>query len=289
MKKIYLLLICSVFVLFAFKQHKIERTEVTLTKLWETDTLLKTSESVKYHPEKGIIYVSNIGGVPPGKKDGDGSISIIDKNGKIINQNWVTGIDAPKGLGFYKDHLFVPNIDEVIKIDIKTGTIVKKYPISGAVFLNDLDVDTNGDVYFTDSNGHKIFKLVNDEASLWMDLTGYGPNGILVEKNRILILSSNKGDFIAIDKKTKEISVLSTGVRGGDGIVAAKGGYILSAWQGGIFYVDENSKGSEAIKILDTKEQKLYTADISIVPEDNILLVPTFYGNSVIAYKINYK
>src|SRR5690606_31507148 len=157
------------------------------------------------------------------------------------------------------------------------------------VFLNDLDVDTNGDVYFTDSNGHKIFKLVNDEASLWMDLTGYGPNGILVEKNRILILSSNKGDFIAIDKKTKEISVLSTGVRGGDGIVAAKGGYILSAWQGGIFYVDENSKGSEAIKILDTKEQKLYTADISIVPEDNILLVPTFYGNSVIAYKINYK
>jgi hypothetical protein len=289
MKKFNLLLICSVFVLLAFKQNKKMVSEVTLTKLWETDTLLKTSESVKYHPEKDVIYVSNIGGVPPGKKDGDGSISIINKEGRIINKSWVTGIDAPKGLGFYKDKVFVPNIDEVIRIDINTGAIEKKYPVKEAVFLNDLDVDTNGDVYFTDSNGDKIFKLVNDEVSLWLDLKGFNPNGILVEEDRILILSSNKGDFISIDKKTKELTVLATGVRGGDGIVAAKGGYILSAWQGGIFFVDKDSKGSEAVKILDTREQKLYTADISIIPEENILLVPTFYGNSVIAYKINYK
>lgn len=294
MKTYQLLLLFSIVVLISCKQKKKEvvthepiKTEINLTKLWETDTLLKTCEAVRYNKEKGVIYVSNIGNVPPSEKDGDGSLSIIDKSGKIINQNWVTGMSAPKGTHFYNDKLFVTDIDEVIEIDIPTNTINKKYKVNNAVFLNDLDIDTNGDVYFTDSSDNKVYKLVNGEVSLWLNIDGFNPNGILVEKDRILVVSFSKGDFVAIDKATKEQTVIATGIVGGDGIVSIKEGYLVSTWPGELFFVDKSFLGDVATKILDTKDEKLNAADIDIIPEENILLVPTFFGNKVVAYKIN--
>lgn len=293
MKTYQLLLLFGIVVLISCKKNKKEtivqepiKTEIVLTKLWETDTLLKTCEAVRYHKEKGVIYVSNIGNVPPSEKDGDGSMSIINLKGEIINQNWVTGMNAPKGIHFYNDKLYVTDIDAIVKIDIKSGAIDKRIAVENAIFLNDLDIDTSGDVYFTDSSDSKIYKLVNDEVSLWLDLEDMNPNGILVEKDRILVVSFSKGDFIAIDKTTKKPSVLATGIVKGDGIVPIKEGYLVSTWPGELFFVDKNHQGETANKILDTKEEKLNAADISIIPEENILLVPTFFGNKVVAYKI---
>jgi len=297
MKNPKIILMVSIFALVGCKQAKsvnsenvsTSKKEITLTKLWETDTLLKTCESVRYDVDKKSIYVSNIGGVPPSKKDGDGSISIINLDGKIINQNWTTGIDAPKGIDFFNEKLYVADIDAIVRIDKKTGVIEKKYPVSDAIFLNDVAIDSNGDVYVTDSKNDKIYKLVDDAVSVWMALEGMNPNGVLVEDSRILVVSSSKGDFISIDKKTKEQTILATGIVGGDGIVSIKEGYIISAWQGEIYFVEKNAKSEGVIKILDTKDQKLNTADIGIIPEKNILLVPTFFGNKVVAYKIDYK
>jgi len=296
MKTFKLLLLVSIITLISCKQHRKEamvhapiKTEIVLTKLWESDTLLKTCEAVRYNKEKGVIYVSNIGNVPTDEKDNDGSVSIINLDGEILKKHWVTGINAPKGLSFFNDKLFVTDINEVVKIDIETGSIEKKYGVENAVFLNDLDIDKNGDVYFTDSRDSKVYKLTNDEVSLWLDMEGLNPNGILVEENRILVVSFSKGDFIAIDKETKQRSVIATGIVGGDGIVAIKTGYIVSTWPGELFFADKNVPGHIASKILDTKDEKLNAADIGIIPEKNILLVPTFFGNMVAAYKIDYK
>ncbi len=264
-----------------------KQVEITLTKLWETDTLLNTCEAVRYDSEKNIIYVSNIGGVPPSKKDSDGSMSIINLEGKIIDQNWVTGIDAPKGVSYFKNKLYVTDIDNVAKIDLETGVVEKKYTVENSVFLNDLDIDTNGDVYFTDSSDDKIYKLVNDNLSLWLDLKGVNPNGILVEKDRILVVLFSAGDFIAIDKKTQKRTVIANGIVGGDGIVPVKDGYLVSSWKGEVYFVGSNTSSTKAVKILDTKDQNLNAADIGIIPNKNILLVPTFFGNKVVAYKIN--
>ncbi len=288
----YLIIICFS-ILVCCKQSKTEKlkteksVEIVLEKLWETDTILKTCEAVRYNPDKDIIYVSNIGSVPPDAKDNDGSISILDEDGKVLNQNWVTGISAPKGSDFYKNTLYVTDVNEVVEIDIETGNVDNKYVVEDAVFLNDLSVDTNGDVFFTDSRGDRVLKLANNEVSPWLDLVGVNPNGILVEKERILVVSYSNGNLIAIDKKTKKRDVIATEIVGGDGIVSINEGYLVSTWQGEIFFVDKNLKNSKAIKILDTKADKLNAADISIIPEKNILLVPTFFGNSVIAYKIN--
>ncbi|MDO7171286.1 hypothetical protein [Mariniflexile sp. AS56] len=294
MKYATLLLVISFVVLSACKQNKKEviaqapiKTEIVLTKLWETDTLLKTCEAVRYDKAKGVIYVSNIGGVPPTEKDGDGSMSIISTEGEILNQNWTSGLNAPKGAQFYNTKLYVADIDDIIKIDMTSGAVEKRIHVENSIFLNDVDIDRNGDVYITDSRDSKVYKLVNDEVSLWLDMDGVNPNGILAEKDRILVASYSKGDLIAINKKTKARTVIATGIVGGDGIVAIKEGYIVSTWPGELFFVDKMKPGAAATKLLDTKDVKLNAADIGIIPEKNILLVPTFFGNKVVAYQIN--
>lgn len=274
---------------FHISHSQIKETEITLTKLWETDTILKTAEAVRYHPEREMIFVSNIGGVPPNKKDGDGYIALLSKDGKIVKKEWITGIHAPKGLHFFNNKLFVGDIDSVVEIDIETGKTENNHPITDAVFINDLDIDGNGDIYVTDSQDEKIFKLSKGKSSLWLDLKGFYPNGILVEESRILILSSSKGELIAIDKLTQEKTVLASGVRGGDGIVPINEGYLLSAFQGEIYFADKYSGSVPAVKVLDTRSNKLNAADMSFIPNENIVLVPTFYGNTVVAYKLNYK
>lgn len=294
MKTSQFLLFFIIMVLISCKPYKQETTSqksikpvITLTKVWETDTLLKTCEAVRYDVNKHVIYVSNMGNVPTDAKDGDGSMSIISTDGKTLNKNWVTNMHAPKGANYYNDKLYVADIDAIIKIDIKSGLVEKTITVHNDVFLNDVDIDTNGDVYITDSRDSKIYKLVNDDVSLWLDVPELNPNGVLVEKDRILIASFSKGEFIAIDKNTKEQTVIATGIPKGDGIVPIKQGYLISSWPGELFFVDKNSPGAPGIKLLDIKEEKLNAADIGIIPDKNILLIPTFFGNKVVAYKIN--
>jgi hypothetical protein len=40
------------------------------------------------------------------------------------------------------------------------------------------------------------------------------------------------------------------------------------------------------VKLLDTTAQELKTADVDFALKLNLLLVPTFFGNQIIAYKI---
>src|SRR5262245_62784665 len=59
---------------------------------------LKMPESVLYDGGNKVLYVSNIEGTDPWGKDGQGSIGKVGVDGKIIKVDWVTGLNAPKGL-----------------------------------------------------------------------------------------------------------------------------------------------------------------------------------------------
>ncbi|MEJ6792601.1 MAG: hypothetical protein QNK89_07725 [Lacinutrix sp.] len=128
-----------------YKKESATKT-VALESVWKTNTTLTTSEGVCYDATKNVIYVSNIGAVPPNTKDGDGTLSIIDTDGKIMTQNWITGLNAPKGITIYNGKLYVADINEVIKVDIETGIIDKRIKIEASLFLNDVDVDASGTV-----------------------------------------------------------------------------------------------------------------------------------------------
>ncbi len=79
--------------------------------------------------------------------------------------------------------------------------------------------------------------------------------------------------------------VVNDVVTGGDGLVIIdEDTFITSRWQGEIYLVQD---GVET-KILDTQEAKSNTADIDFIPDGNIVLVPTFMKNKVVAYELTY-
>ena len=108
-----------------FSLVSINAQKVTVQKLWATDTILKVPESVLVDDKENCLWVSNIDGAANGK-DGKGSISKLSKTGTPINLDWVTGLNAPKGMAKYKQELYVADLTELVVIDIKKGVIKNK-------------------------------------------------------------------------------------------------------------------------------------------------------------------
>ena len=253
----------------------------TLTKLWETDSALKVPESVLFDGENEVLYVSNIDGTEPWGKDGKGSIGKIGLDGKIIATDWVTGLNAPKGLGIYKGKLYAADITEVVVIDLKKGVIEKKIPVEGSAGLNDISIGNDGVVWVSDSQNKKIYKIENDKPSLFLENLK-GPNGVLMRGKDFFILDAGGAYKVNNDKS---LTMLANGMEGGtDGIENVTGDdFLVSCWQGAIWYV--NAKGEKQL-LLDTKQEKKNTADIGFDPKTKTVYVPTFWRNSVVAYRV---
>lgn len=253
-------------------QHK-------LVKLWETSATLKVPESVLFDKSNQVLYVSNIDGAPDGK-DGKGSIGKVGLDGKVIEVDWVSGLNAPKGMALVKNLLWVADVDEVVAIDIKKANIVKRIKIEGAVFLNDAAADSKGAIYVSDSRTKKVHKIENDRSSVVLENL-QGPNGVLVH-NKSLYVLDNGGLY---KQSGNDLVKLADGMEGNtDGIEHVQNNeFIVSCWAGAIYYV--KSDGSKE-KLLDTREQKINSADIGYDAKKRIVYVPTFFGNSVVAYEL---
>ncbi len=251
-----------------------------LVKLWETDTILKVPESVLLSKEKKIIYFSNIDGQPLGK-DSKGSIGTCDLNGKNINNNWVTGLSAPKGMAIYNGALYVSDIDEVVVIDIATAKIKTHIPVTGAIFLNDVTINDKGIVYVSDSKTEKIHRIEGGKVT---DFVSGQPNanGVLAVGEELYFLA--KGTLWKADKN-KTLTKIAEGMDGStDGLEQTKDkDFIVSAWVGIIYYVKANGT---VYQLLDSRAEKLNTADIDLDVENNILYVPRFFANKVTAYTL---
>lgn len=259
-------------------------TTVKLVKKWETDTTLTTPESVYYDVTNGVLYVACIGAVPPDAKDGDGFIAKVGLDGQIVETKWVAGLDAPKGMGMVNDKLYVTNIDEVIEIDAGTGEVSNTFAVEGAQFLNDITVDAAGNVYISDSNTNKIFILANGAVAQWTEGEALGgPNGLFAEEDRLMLASFGNGKFSTINLANKDVQTVADSIPGGDGIVKMGEDYLVSNWNGEVYYVTSDW---EKTKILDTKDQGANAADIELVADQDLLLVPTFFGNQVVAYEV---
>jgi hypothetical protein len=272
----------------------IESNAQTLQKLWEV-TDLEAPESVIHDAKQKLYYVSNVAGAPD-EKNGMGYISQIDENGKLVAQKWVTGLNAPKGMGIHDGKLYVADIDQVAVVTIATGKIEKTFPAEGATFLNDIAVAPNGDVYISDTfGGNAIYKISKDQIELWLkdDRLNF-PNGLLIKGNDIIVSTwgvvtnpetfetKEKGKLVkvSIADKTK-ISDITGSFVNGDGLAAYKNGYLVSDWiSGKIYFVD--NKGSQ-------KEIGSYnsgTADFQFINGKNLLLIPQMMEGKLMAFSI---
>lgn len=258
-----------------------EAVTFQLSELWSTDTIMKTPESVLYDPSRDILFVANINGNPT-EKDGNGFISKLNTDGSVAKLEWVTGMDAPKGMGIYEDLLFVTDIDHLVVIDIPSGTISEKVPVEGASFLNDVTVGKNGIVYFSDMRAGKVHTWKEGVTAEWKSGIE-GVNGLFDEEDDILVNASGSGEVRKMNKSTGASEVLATGIRG-DGVeyTGYEGYYIVSEWSGRIHVIGDGF----AQKLIDSEAQNINTADIGYNVDEKMVYVPTFFDNRVVAYKL---
>jgi hypothetical protein len=251
---------------------------------WKTDTLIRVPESVLYDAGKNILYVACIDGKPD-EKDGKGYIAKVSTAGKIETLEWATGLDAPKGMGLYKNNLYVTDITRICVIDVTTGKVTAKIEIDGAQFLNDITIDKNGTVYASDSRGNKIYTLKNNKPDLYFETPEFkGVNGLLSIGEGLYVVDFGTGINykLSADKKLTKFSETS---QGADGIVSlGNDEYLVSSWHGEVHYV--NSKG-QSQKLLDTKDQKISAADLGYDPKTKTVYVPNFFSNTVTAYNVS--
>lgn len=275
------------------KKEKSKTTEVvetivkpSLELIWQTDSLLTTCESVIYDKTSQIIYVANINN-GPWEKDNNGFISTINTKGEITALKWVEGMSAPKGMCLSNGKLYVNDIDDLVEIDIENRKISNKYTVENNPQLNDLTVSPDGVVYFSGSNSNAIHKL--EHGNLGIHSTnpeGKRLNGLLWQKEGIYYADFAESFFGLVNNEDHAFKVLTKDIGQADGIVRLENGdFITSGWSGQLFYI--YAKDWSAIKLLDTKDQSIGAADIDYIQETQTLLVPTFFHNRVMAYKLN--
>lgn len=252
-----------------------------LTSLWQLGDL-PTPESVLYVADKKspYLFVALIDGQGD-VADGKGGIAKLTTKGELIDKNWITGLNAPKGMAVYKNHLYVADITEVVIIDIKKQKVIKKIPVADSVFLNDVTVNADGVVYISDTRTNKVHRLKGDKIELYLDNVA-SANGLKAIGTTLVVGANQELLVVDADKNRK---VVAKGFESGiDGIeMAGDNEFIVSCWVGLVYYVH----GDGRLELLiDSREQKINTADIGYDPTNKHVFVPNFFTNTVTTYQL---
>jgi sugar lactone lactonase YvrE len=259
-----------------------------LTSVWNTEPVLEVPESVLYYPADNLLYVSSISG-KPAEKNRKGFISKVDLSGKVVELKWSTGLNAPKGMAIHGNSLYVSDIDELVQIDLETGTVKKRHPADGAVFLNDVAADKDGNIYVGDSSAEnsKIYRLSQGKLEAWIEPPDIErPNGLYVQNDQLLAGHAGDGRLVAIDLKSRRITPVAKTDTGIDGLKPdGKGNYLTSNWAGRTSLITAEGK---TIVLMDTTVSKINSADFEYLENQQLLLIPTFFDNRVSAYKMEY-
>jgi sugar lactone lactonase YvrE len=262
--------------------------------LWETKGLAQP-ESVVEDPATGVIYVSNINGAVM-QKDGNGFISRLTADGKMLERQWVKGLNSPTGLALHDRTLYAADVDQLIEINAASGEILKRYDAKGAIFLNDVVVDGEGAVYVSDTPMNTIWRLKDGRFEPWLASDALnGPNGLLVQGNTLIVASLGKiqsqgqkkelGSLLSVSLEDQKISKIGKGDLIGnlDGLQAIQPGvYLVTDWaQGALYRVDAKGKVDELIDL------NQGSADLAYMPGNKLLLIPMMLDNSLAAYSLN--
>jgi len=119
---------------------------------------LRAPESVVSSGE--FLFVSNLGAkVAPSEKDGDGFIAKLEPNGVMFEEQFLSGLNAPKGMVLQGKTIYVTDIDRLLAFDVasKQKTLDLDFSSTKTTFLNDIAVLDDKTLAVTATDLHKIF------------------------------------------------------------------------------------------------------------------------------------
>lgn len=218
-------------------------------ELWRASGF-EQPESALVDAARNRIVVSNIAG-NPGDADGNGYLSLLSMDGKVISRHWVDGMDAPKGMAIAGGRLYAADITKVRVVDLASGKLVSTIEVPGAVFLNDMTADDAGKVYVSDMLADTIYRIDGDRPELFVrDAQLASPNGVFADGGRLIVASwgkgINKADFstaergglLSVDLATRKITPLPGAQKFADldGVIAIGDTIYATAYMTGTLY-----------------------------------------------------
>jgi hypothetical protein len=275
----------------------------TLMPLWDLKGDFAAPESAYYHAASNSVFVSSINGQIL-ERDGNGYISRLSPDGKVVGAKWVTGLDAPKGMRSLGNTLWVADIDDVVSIDIIKGQITARVLVTDAQFLNDLATGPDGTVYVSDSMLSRIYAVKDGKSSVFVEGADVveQPNGLLVDGPRLILGTIGpaptpgapppgrgqgaprpSGHLYAFDLKTKQRTQLTNENVGGiDGIEPDGSGGLLVTDVIGQRLLHVAKEGQ--VRVL--AKFSAGGADFGYTGAKRIAIVPFLFENRVAAYDL---
>ncbi|MFQ3593635.1 MAG: PQQ-dependent sugar dehydrogenase [Gemmataceae bacterium] len=252
---------------------------------------MKNPESVCIGPD-GRIYVTCIGEFDA---KGDGKVVVI-VDGKPVD--FCTGLDDPKGIVTFQNGFFVADRDKVLRIDAKGKATVfadtKAFPTLPQ-FLNDVEVDPQGNVYVSDSGdlkgkGGKLFKISpRGKVTLLADSTTHAgfqsTNGLRrTSEYHLLVLDFYSNDLLRVRTSDGQTEKVYSGVAKADDGIAIDhfGRTYLTSWKEGTLWLLEKP----------TARPRLYAqgfeqaADCCLSADGKSILVPDMKAGTLTAVPI---
>lgn len=268
------------------------RAEVT--EVWRLSQGLVSPESVEWDAAAGLAYVSNMG-ADPMAADGDGYISTLGADGAMIAEKWATGLNAPKGMAVVGGKLYTADLTDLVEIDTATGAVTNRYPAQGAVFLNDVTAAPDGRLFISDTFANSVWVFDGSAMSLFVqDPALMGANGLTVIGNALVV--ANLGDVsqgfdkitpgwvVQIDLESKAVTPYGASDPSGvlDGVEPdGAGGILFTDNMGGRLMRQAPGGAAEVAGTLQPG-----AADLDIVADQGLILVPLTPANTVIGLKL---
>jgi glucose/arabinose dehydrogenase len=242
---------------------------------------LANPESAALSADGRFLYVTNVNGEGDAK-DGNGFISRVSTDGRLLQREFARGLDGPKGIALKGDALYVADIDRLVIVDAASGAIRGRLPAPGAKFLNDLAIAPDGGVLIADSATQRIYVSRGEGIEVWLedDLLA-SINGLLPEPER-LVVTTMAGRLLAVDYETRAVTVLAEGLGDADGVAALGGGrYLVSEWPGLMHVVSPDGSYET---IIDSREEKRFLNDFLLVGDT--LYQPHWEPGEISAYRV---
>jgi len=247
----------------------------------------ETPSSVLYDKAGDLYLVSNANGGPL-DADGNGFISRLRPNGRLISLRWIEGgvdgveLNAPKGLAILGDTLYVADIDCVRLFNRRSGEPMGSVCPEGASNLHGVVVKRRGPLYVTDRSG--VLFAIEGDGSYSEVLRGEDlgePTGIV---------SSHRGVFVA-GYRNRSISQLwpeelKAFVRGRNwklaGLVMTEDGSLaFSNWADSSILFIQTSKGGSKGNIFTLVREVPTPGDLGYDERRNRILIPVLEQNRV--------
>ncbi|MCF6131898.1 TPR end-of-group domain-containing protein [Flavobacterium wongokense] len=198
---------------------------------------------------------------------------------------WVATAAFPEMEGFDKA---LDGKAEILKVDIKTKKIVKRFSVEGNHVFGDLIIARSGIVYISDSGKPMVYKIQNDAISEFVSFEneGYNLQGLAFNEmqSKLFVADYLKG-ITVVDMITKAKTVLAfpddTTTKGIDGLVFYKNSLITV--QNGVkpirllqFKLDEQQHEIISFKILDNNRPEFNEPALATMAGEKLY----FFANS---------